>query len=279
MKINRKIDWLSLTYTGVERWQDLLPFRALKQDGHGRHGYGDKWYDKETGATIETAAFRDEMGTHFTLSGDVLEALRQEHGMDDDALIRRVVDKGCKCSRIDLAIDCFGANFVPKDLSAALDDGSAKIKARKWRFIAGHDGDIQGDTVDTGSPKSDKRLRFYDKTAEQKIKDGEAWVRLELQLRRMYARAAVKACRDGSVCGATGAAIGEYLQWSNDDYQSALVGPISAMQKMHRKETHRREWLLGQVSRALASELRVDPDFRERFDTAVGYWLDLKNAS
>lgn len=274
MKVARKIDWLSITLQGVRHWQEFLPFRTLKLDGKGRHGYGQKWIDRDTGATIETASFREDMGTHFTLSGDVLEAMRQEFGMTDDGLVKHMKERGAKCSRIDLAIDCYGANFGPKVLNAALEDGSAKISARKWRFIDGHNSDIRGATIDTGSPKSDKRFRFYDKRAEQGIKDGEAWVRLELQLRRMYARAAISACQDGTVSGAVGSAIGAYLRWSHTDYQTALAGDTSDMEPISRRVTNRRKWLLGQVARALAKEIEIDPDFRTTFDQMVGYWLE-----
>lgn len=274
MKTDRKIDWLSITLTGGRNWRDFLPFRKLKPDGKGRHGYGQKWRDLETGAQIETASFREDMGTHFTLSGDVLEALRQEHGMTDDGLVQHMKNWGVKCSRIDLAIDCYGASFGPKELSDALEDGSAKISARKWRYIDGHNADVHGATVDTGSPKSDKRFRCYDKLAEQGIKDGEAWVRLELQLRRMYARAAISACQDGTVSGAVGSAIGTYLKWSHTDYQTALAGATSVMAPISRSLPNRQKWLLGQVARALASEVSLDPDFRAKFDLMVNYWIE-----
>lgn len=275
MKIDRKIDWLSITLVGSQKWQTLLPFRSLKLDGKGRHGYGQRWIDAETGATIETASNRDDMGTHFTLSGDVLEALRQEFGMTDDGLVKHLTERGVQCSRIDLAIDCFGASFGPGDLNAALNGKTATVRARTWRYIDGHSGTVNGATIDTGAAKSDVRFRFYDKMAEQKIKDGEAWVRLELQCRRMYARAAISACREGSVSGAIGSAIGQYLKWSHIDYQTALAGDMSVMAPISRRISNRRKWLLGQVARALASEIQIDPLFRDDFDRMVHYWLEV----
>lgn len=274
VKIDKKIDWLSITVTGDRNWRDFLPFRQLKPEGKGRHGYGQRWRDIETGAQIETAAFREDMGTHFTLSGDVLEALRQEHGMTDDGMAQHMKNWGVKCSRIDLAIDCFGANFNPGILNDDLENGCAKIRARTWRYIVGHRSSDTGDTIDTGSPKSDVRFRFYDKRAEQRIKDGEAWVRLELQCRRMYARAAISACQDGTVSGAVSSAIGTYLKWSHTDYQTALAGDTSDMAPISRKVPNRQKWLLGQVARALASEVTLDPGFQERFDMMVNYWKE-----
>lgn len=274
VKTDRKIDWLSITLKGNRKWQNFLPFRTLKLTGKGRHGYGQSWHDKETGATIECAANREDMGVHFTLSGDVLQAMRDEFGMTDDGLVKHIADWEGQCSRIDLAIDIFGANFGPKRLNAALRDGSAKIPARKWRYIDGVNLGVQGATVDTGSQKSDKRFRCYDKRAEQAIKDGEAWVRLELQLRRMYARAAIHSCLENGCCGTIGGAIGAYLKWSCTDYQSALADSTPYSEVISRSETNRRKWLLSQVAKALASETYDDAEFMLKFMTAVGNFED-----
>jgi hypothetical protein len=275
VEIDRKIDWLSITLVTKRDWRDFLPFRTLKSDGKGRHGYGERWTDKETHAQIETASNREDMGVHFTLTGDVLEALRQEFEMTDDDMVKHMVAWGAKCSRVDLAIDCFGSDFTPKDLSEALNNGDAKITAREWRFIEGHKAKLRGDTVDTGSPKSDKRFRFYDKRAESKIQDGDAWVRLEIQLRRMYARAAIATCAESTVSATASGSIGTFLRWSNDNYRTALVGDASNLPPLPRKETNRRKWLLGQVAQALAKELSVDPDFRNKFDISVGFFLEM----
>jgi len=271
-KTSKHLDWLSITISADQVWRNFLPFYDLHKTGHGRHGYREAFVDKRTGARIETGSLDSRMGTHITLSGDVLNAMRDELGMVDNALCKRIVEWDGKCSRIDLAIDVFGATFTPAHLSEALENHSARISTRTWRFIDGHKNGVNGATVDTGSTVSDKRFRFYDKAAEQGIKDGDAWVRLELQLRRLYAKATLSDCAEQDVSSVTALSIGKYLVWQNSEYQAALAGHGGILSTTPRKPSTRQRWLLGQVAKALAAELVIHPDFIMKFMNAVRYF-------
>lgn len=279
LKTSKHLDWLSITLPANRKWQSFIPFAELTLIGKGRHGYGQMWHESRTGATIETASYRDDMGTHLTLSGDVLAALRDDLGATDDTIVERLRQWDGKCSRIDLAIDIFGSTCTPRELNAALLGRTATLPARTWRFIDGHAAGVNGSTIDTGSPTSDRRFRFYDKRAEMRIKDGDAWVRLELQLRRLYARSTVGACAQFGCLPVISATIGEYLTWSNIDYQSAIANGGLIFAPTKRKVSNRQKWLLGQVASALASECLVDKYFRERFNQAVNYFIDEKRKS
>lgn len=274
VKTSRHIDWISVTIPGSANWRNFIPFADLALMGTGRHGYGQSWQDRRTGAVIETASARDDMGTHLTLSGDVLQTMRDDLGSIDDSLCQRIHDYDGKVSRLDLCIDCLGAAFTPYMLARALRRKKARIRARKWRYIDGHDNGVVGDTVDTGSPKSDVRFRFYDKSAEKRIKDGEAWVRLEIQLRRVYARSAFGSCLENGTHATTAGIIGQYLSWQNSDYQQTLTDAAGVTLTVPRKESKRKMWLLGQVAKALASEVYADPYFLEKFTQAMRYFLD-----
>lgn len=263
------MDWISVTLPSRSNWREFIPFVDLRLEGHGRHGYSQVWIDKRTGARIETGSARDDMGHHITLTGDVLEAMRDDLGMIDDKLAERILAWDGKCSRIDLALDIFGTELGPSTLRTAIINGAAKMRARTWRFIEGHRENLTGDTIDTGSSASDVRLRFYDKRAEQGIKDGEAWVRLELQCRRMYARGTIGACAEHGVSVTASNSIGSYLRWSDTDYQAAIASDDSFTMTIPRGETKRRAWLLGQVAKALATEVAADPVFWMSFEAAV----------
>lgn len=276
MKTGKHLDWLSITIPNAANWRNFIPFADLHLEGKGRHGYGQAWVDRRSGARIETASTRDDMGTHLTLSGDVLEYMRQELGAIDDKIIQRIEEFDGKCSRIDLALDIFGANFGPEHLNTALLDGSAKINARVWRYIDGHNSGVRGATIDTGSPKSDRRFRCYDKLAEQGIKDGEAWVRLELQLRRLYATGAVDLCLGAGVPATTSVSIGAYLTWSDTEYLAAIADRGTHLTSLPRRVSNRKKWLLGQVASALADECIIDPYFREKFNIAVNGFIQTK---
>lgn len=268
-KTEKHIDWLSITLDSSKNWRQFLPLTSLHFTGRGRHGYAETFVDSDTGARIETGSLDTSMGHHFTLTGAVLDCLRDNVGMVDNALCNRIQAWEAKCSRIDLAIDIYGAQFTPTDLNQALHAGDAWLPARTWRFIDGHRAKINGATIDTGSPSSDRRFRFYDKRAEQGIKDGEAWVRLELQLRRLYARASVGAIVEHGVSSATSGAIGSYLTWSHPDYLSAIASEGCDWKPIQHKPSARQKWLLGQVAKALADEVTIHPDFIMRFMIAV----------
>lgn len=274
MRIYRHLDWLSITFSDSVNWKRLFGALDWRLTGKGRHGYQAAYTDAKTGATLETGSADKAMGTHITLSGVPLHELKAIGGLSDDDLVKTIKEAGGKCSRIDMAIDCFHAEFTPDMLNEAIMDGSAKLRARTWRYIDGHKSGIRGSTVDTGSASSDKRFRFYDKRAEMRIKDGEAWVRLELQLRRLYARNAIGSCGTNGVEPTINGHISDYLRWDNSDYTAIMDAQSAPPERTKRPDSKRRAWLKGQVARALASELAFEPEFRAEFDMMVGFWLD-----
>ena len=174
-----------------------------------------------------------------------------------------------------MAIDCYGATaLTPLSLRDDLEAHLAKVRARNWRYVNGHAKDLVGDTVDTGSAKSDVRMRFYDKRAERRAKDGPAWVRFEMQLRRAYARAAIEGCANTNAGSVIAGTLDHYLTWDNPEYALALAGDLEVPAEVRRKEANRRKWLKGQAARALAAEITSDNAFRAEFDLMVDYWIE-----
>jgi len=274
MRIYRHLDWLSITLGADCIWQSFIPGLEWQLSGAGRHGYTKRYIDKRTGATLETASSDKSMGHHLTLSGEPLAELRALALITDDSVCQQIAAWDGKVSRVDLAIDAWGCNFTPGKLSKDLQSHAARIKARTWRLIEGHRGGVAGDTLDTGSPVSDKRFRMYDKGAEKRIKDGDAWMRLELQLRRKFARGATASCTmNGTQATITGH-IADYLHWQNPEYAQILIADGVVPAPIPRGDAKRRVWLKGQVARALASEIAMDENFRAEFDAVVGYWYE-----
>jgi hypothetical protein len=76
-------------------------------------------------------------------------------------------------------------------------DPSARYQAFRIAPVRG-----RGHTLYVGSPKSDKRLRIYNKSAESgEVPDQGEYVRFELQLRDDYAERAFTALRGGGLSG------------------------------------------------------------------------------
>lgn len=274
MQIYRHIDWLSITVPDSANWRQFLPLDwAL--DGVGRHGYQRRYTDKLSGAIVETDSNQEHMGAHFTLTGGALSELRALGKLTDIGISGQIALFAAQCSRIDLTIDVWNCGFTPFILSEDLKHRRAKIRARIWRLIEGHNKGIDGDTLDTGSNTSDKRFRMYDKRAELRhVKDETSWMRLELQLRRKYAHAAARSCADNGVEPTITGHIGDYLKWDNEEYTQVLIADSVRPAHMGRKEANRRTWLKGQVARALAAEIVSDETFRAEFDLMVNFWID-----
>jgi hypothetical protein len=214
------------------------------------------------------------MGHHMTLSGEPLAELRALSLTTDDELCRRITAFDGRVSRVDLAIDVWGAKFTPGRLALDIEHKIARIHARTWRLIEGHKNGTDGDTLDTGSQVSDRRFRMYDKGAEKRIKDGVAWMRLELQLRRKFARGAAASCAENGVEATITGHIADCLHWENMDYTEVLIAPSVAPAPIPRCDAKRRMWLKGQVARALAGEIVADDGFRAEFDNVVQYWYE-----
>lgn len=274
IRVYRHLDWLSITLRASCIWRSFIPGLEWQLSGVGRHGYTKRYIDRRTGATLETASNDKTMGHHLTLSGEPLAELRALDLITDDSLCQRIAAWDGRVSRVDLAIDAWGCTFTPSKLSDDLQSHAAHIKARTWRLIEGHKKGIAGDTLDTGSQVSDKRFRMYDKGAEKRIKDGDAWMRLELQLRRKFARAACGSCIENGAQETVTGHISDYLRWENQEYTQILTAPSAPPGRIQRTEPKRRAWLKGQVARALASEIAMDESFRAEFDVMVNCWYE-----
>jgi len=274
MQIYRHLDWISITVPDGTNWRQFLPLDwAL--DGPGRHGYKRHYTDKLSGATAEADSTQAGMGTHFTLAGGALAELRALDKLTDIGLSEQIALFAAQVSRIDLTIDVWNCGFTPFILSEDLKHKRAKIRARIWRLIEGHNKGVDGDTLDTGSGTSDKRLRVYDKRAELRhVKDQTSWMRLELQLRRKYAHAAACSCAENGVEPTITGHMADYLKWGNAEYTQVLLADSAPPVTMRRKEANRRTWLKGQVARALAAEIVHDETFKGEFDQMVNCWIE-----
>lgn len=96
-------------------------------------------------------------------------------------------------TRLDIAYDDF-ENLL--DINVLFQDMIAQNYRSKTRFYEFRGGS-NGLSLYFGSPDSEFRLRIYDKASEQKISDGQHWVRVEMQLRKDRAISAVDYINSG----------------------------------------------------------------------------------
>jgi hypothetical protein len=187
----------------------------------------------------------------------------------DTFMLARLARYRAKASRIDLTLNIHDGAITPEGMRHDLEAGKIRTRATTWRFVSGRAGEISGDTLYIGAPKSDMQFRCYDKAAELGIQNGEAWVRLEMELRRLRANAAFQSASLHGVPMVVSGHLGAFLDWDNPEYTQALYGPSVEPTDIPRKDSSRRRWLLGQVSQALAKECVLDIQFRSQFDASV----------
>lgn len=112
-------------------------------------------------------------------------------------------------TRIDVAMDAINMMSVPKPYiiernyvrkTAVLTTAKHGVYIHSDNYHFDTENEIAGSTVYFGNPKSDQRLRIYDKLEEMKVRKTETkaniqkWIRFELQLRREKAMEFAKMC-------------------------------------------------------------------------------------
>jgi hypothetical protein len=271
----KHIDWLSITFASNTNVQGILPQFDFHYTGRGRYGYKYAYRDQVTGAYYQESGPNDDMGIHLTLSGEALASIRSANNGIDEKLVQALAARHGFASRIDLTLNIHEGKVTVQDVYSATKKGTLRARTTTYRYIEGKKGDVLGDTLYLGSPKSDRQLRCYNKAAEMGIVDGTAWIRLELELRNIRANGAFQSCVSNGVPATVSGHVADFMAWPNREFESALAGPTSPPYVLVRKRSSRQRWLLGQVAQALAKEQREDVSFRAQFDLAVQEAFDL----
>lgn len=164
----------------------------LFEERGGYHGYTvSYWYN---GITLAYGGCNETV--HVNMSGSgcrVFESLRSGHNWEHWIRQLRKVYSSWHCSRIDIAADTVGDLDI-HTLQNWTDRGWYKSQ---WRTYLVQRGNAENSII-WGSPKSDFRLRIYDKTLERRrqVDDPdevpEKWVRCEFQMRNDAAESFIR---------------------------------------------------------------------------------------
>lgn len=279
MYATKHLDWLSITVNSLAEVETIIPSADWHYVGKGRHGYRAAYEDRISGARVETDSSTVGMDTHLTLSGMALHAIRTTFRDGDNGLVNACRTVNGRVSRIDLAVNAHRGELKVVDFRNAIKSGSAKSTMQRVYYVEGMGNERAGDTLYLGSPKSDRQLRIYDKAAEQGVLDGKAWLRLEVALRRLHAKAGLQACVDNTCTVSISSYLASCLVWEVPEYK-ALVGSVSnPVTPIPRKDTNTQRWLRDQCAPALAKEVAVNPEFMVQFMASFQYSLDILNSS
>ncbi len=194
------IDWLTVT-SHIDSVDTMIELLAMDK-------HGIQWEEKEAymngypmrktweGVTLLYGG-RENMGVCLTMSGAGCRTFETYSTISWTTLLSYFTDeKDYNITRLDLAFDDHSGILDMNRLLDDTDDHAYVSKSRWWKCEYGSEGTC----IYHGSPQSEIRFRIYDKAAERGLTDGTHWIRVEAQIRRANATAAVKEIlKDGDV--------------------------------------------------------------------------------
>lgn len=262
-KITAGIDWVQVTQS-QDNWPYPHAWPSAHVPGRGKLNYdvSRKFVD---GRVELVSMSREDMKTHVIMSGDAIRNLTSSHCSSHEEILDWA-SKG-SVTRVDIYVDVRHGSLSIEGLRDAVTDGTSGTKAENSLYMKAAIG--SGETLYVGSPKSNKRLRVYDKQAESKT--GFEWTRIELQLRQKYARRAVWTLHNKKDwTGAIAQIIRGFVPFEDNHEWQAVVGASSILlppMPDEKSASKREDWLYMTAAKALAKEVfaRQDHSIAERF--------------
>jgi hypothetical protein len=253
------LDWLEWTFPadlGQDLWlpPELLPNALSVKDGRTAHY--NSIFTNEFGIIVLTNGEQRE-GTHILMTGEPLELVRNE-GLTDRALVIHAISNAGKISRLDVAVNVHEGHMKAQHLERAYLKHRCKTKARgayKHQKLR-----TDEDTLYIGSPTSDRLFRAYNKGAQ--VHQDAAWLRLELQLRKLRAQAVGSAiAQTDNTRAVINTAIRDFVDFpSMREFSEALNDAGIPIERVPRKPHKTYAWLMDIVAPALARYADDHPD-------------------
>ena len=247
------LDWVSVTYRDGFPLIEVVPpavgHTAFIRKSHGRYGY-KHLYQNEYGVSVMTGG-DPRQGIHMVLTGDTLQTLRKA-GVTDRQLCQHIEANKGNVARLDLALDLHNCRLTVDDLAGAHEGGELDTHAKKAtqvRSLGAPDA-----TFYLGSRSSDRFLRAYNKAAQMGVVDMGSWLRLELETKKLRARALTGAvAAHENTRTVVNAAIGDFMSYpKNEELTKALADNDAGLLPVERKVTDTYRWLIDQVAPAMA---------------------------
>lgn len=230
-----------------------------------------KGYDSAQALTIGVIHWHSTIptqGISVELSGSALKVMR-ETGVTEDFLLAHVAALLARVSTMDAALDIYDSGGSQRDFILARDNGTIKTKARNVGEFAGSEKVkgkwIPDGTVYIGKPQSEVGMTVYDKAREQGL-IGVDWIRIEMNWRGAYARAAHAAMCQYGIAPTLRKAIMSYCSIPHKWFQDAMKGDTAIIEPVRRPETNTVDWLINMVAPILERELEYE---RTKGDTRL----------
>lgn len=274
LKVYKHIDWLTMTWAGREYPETVLPMHKGFDVGDKTNGgaFYPTAYKLACGGTYGYSD-NDRQGIIVMLPGQALSYLR-ECGFSDQKLVG-LACTGRNVSRLDYAIDVIGGTLRDHSPHSAYNAGKeGKIKTRLNMSMSIKD-ETAGDggfSVYFGSPKSDQRIRVYDKAAQQKIM-GLTWTRVEAVMKGEYSRTLAEDMQTHGVVRAGDSKLKKLwdadIEWFQDALEKELIEPG----EVPNKKTNFPRWLNSTVYPSIKNHIETNRDDIANFHRMLGYLL------
>lgn len=276
MKTTGHLDWIAVTFPADATHKSLLPAQIaahkLAPNGMGNHGYLKRWMNDLGVVVLSDGA--PAMGTHVYLTGEALENVRALP-VTDFELVTHILDHNGRGSRVDVAVNILDGELTFEELERAYLAQRIKTRARSATVIKSLDN-LEG-TVYVGNRNSERMFRAYNKGAQ--MGQEEPWLRLELESKKMQARALLDAISSQpDTRSVINAALHNFVDFPDlAEYQTALADHDAKIPPVPRKMTNSLRWLLEICAPALARTELEQPDYPvfDAFMTSYGIALSL----
>ena len=209
------------------------------------------------------------MGVHFIYSGSALGAIGKARDDGGLSVLKEHVERGDKCTRIDLAIDVRNDEAIILQLKHAVQRADFIGTARKLSIIENTTDD--GCTIYAGSRQSERFVRIYNKAAQ--LHEGGWWTRIEAEVKGDSARAIARAIL-GAGAGGLGvvakSVVKRVVDFDCPAWKAVMEGPSLPVGTPKATDKQTEAWILGQVAKAVVRYDLLNPEKRivERlFDT------------
>jgi len=259
MKTLGHVDWLAVTFPASTHPLDLFPMvislSPLTEKGKGPHGY-NTLSTNELGVIVLSNGAENQ-GVHAILSGTSLENIRAE-GVTDRQLANNILANSGRVARLDVALDLLEGTLTVDDLQRAYENRQARTIARAATVI--QKLDTPEHTLYMGSRASMRFFRAYNKGAQ--VKSEEAWLRLELETKKLVAGAINMAiARTKDTRKVINRAITDYVDFPGlPEYQQATHDRDATIPRVPRKMTNTYRWLIESVAPTLAKYAYEHPN-------------------
>lgn len=197
------IDWFTCVFKHIDFHGviDLLGLTgaSFEKSDRGLRGYPERLMFNGINILYGGSV---EMGVCLDMSGQgcrCFESYTRYHWTDLLRYCLGAADDGdAHITRFDLAFDDHTGILDMQRILDDTDDGNYTSKSRWWMVEYGSEGSC----VYFGSPKSNHRIRIYDKAAERGYTDDTHWIRVEMQMRDTNASECIRKCLDTLDVGA-----------------------------------------------------------------------------